>query len=120
MLRLFADVGIPSAKPLGIVEITPEREYLLVTEFFAGSVELGKAEIDDGIIDQGLAIVRMLWAAGLAHRDIKPANLLGPDGELLLIDDAFSQVRPSPCGCPRQLGRWGLSPPCRGGGGGGY
>jgi tRNA A-37 threonylcarbamoyl transferase component Bud32 len=96
MLRLFADVGIPSAKPLGIVEITPEREYLLVTEFFAGSVELGKAEIDDGIIDQGLAIVRKLWDAGLAHRDIKPANLLVREGELLLIDDAFSQVRPSP------------------------
>jgi tRNA A-37 threonylcarbamoyl transferase component Bud32 len=95
-LRLFADVGIPTARPMGIVEITPEREYLLVTEFFAGSVELGKAEVDDAIIDQGLAIVRQLWDAGLAHRDIKPANLLVRDGELLLIDNAFSQVRPSP------------------------
>ena len=28
------------------------------------------------MIDEGLALVRQLWDAGLAHRDIKPANLL--------------------------------------------
>ena len=32
--RLLHDVGIPTAKSYGIVELTPEREYLLVTEFF--------------------------------------------------------------------------------------
>ena len=31
----------------GIVEITPEREYLLVTEFFDGAREIGEAEVDD-------------------------------------------------------------------------
>jgi len=36
MLRLMADVGVPSAAPYGFVELTPEREYLLVTEFLAG------------------------------------------------------------------------------------
>ena len=41
-------------------------------------------------------MVRRLWDAGLAHRDIKPANLMVLDGELLLIDVAFAQVRPSP------------------------
>ena len=30
MLRLMADVGVPSAAPYGFVELTPEREYLLV------------------------------------------------------------------------------------------
>ena len=30
--RLLHDVGIPTATPYGIVEITPEREYMLVTE----------------------------------------------------------------------------------------
>ena len=73
---LLRDVGIPTAAPLGIVEITPEREYLLVTEFFDGAKEIGEAEVDDDVIDEGLRIVRRLWDAGLAHRDIKPANLL--------------------------------------------
>ena len=76
--------------------MTPEREYLLVTEFFDGAKEIGDVEVDDDLIDQGLLLVRRLWDAGLAHRDIKPANLLVQDGELLLIDVAFAQVRPSP------------------------
>ena len=95
-LRLLQDVGVRTAKPYGIVEITPEREYLLVTEFFTGAVEIGEADIDDGVIDQGLLLVRKLWDAGIAHRDIKPGNLMVRDGELLLIDVAFVQVRPSP------------------------
>src|SRR5262245_65446382 len=96
MLRLMRDVGIRTARPYGIVENTPEREYMLVTEFFAGAVEIGEADIDDGVIDQGLLLIRKLWDAGIAHRDIKPGNLMVRDGELLLIDVAFVQVRPSP------------------------
>jgi len=78
------------------VEITPEREYLLVTEFFTGAVEIGDADAGDSIIDQGLALIRTLWDAGIAHRDIKPGNLMVRSQELLLIDVAFAQVRPSP------------------------
>ena len=37
-----------------------------------------------------------MWDAGIAHRDIKPGNLMVRSGELLLIDVAFVQVRPSP------------------------
>jgi membrane-associated phospholipid phosphatase/tRNA A-37 threonylcarbamoyl transferase component Bud32 len=96
VLRLLRDAGVRSATPYGIVEITPEREYLLVTEFFSGAVELGGADIDDGLIDQGLLLIRKLWDAGLAHRDIKPGNLMVRDSELLLIDAGFAQVRPSP------------------------
>ena len=88
--------GLPSPTPHGFVELTPEREYLLVTEFFAGATELGEAEVDTQVIDDGLGIIRKLWDAGLAHRDIKPANLLVRDGRLLLIDVAFVQARPSP------------------------
>ena len=95
-LRLCRDAGLPSPRPYGFVELTPEREYLLVTEFFAGATELGEAEVDEGVIDDGLRIVRRLWNAGLAHRDIKPANLLVRDGRLLLIDVAFIEARPSP------------------------
>jgi tRNA A-37 threonylcarbamoyl transferase component Bud32 len=95
-LRLCRDAGLPSPKPYGFVELTPEREYLLVTEFFDGAVELGEAEVDDQVIDDGLGIVRRLWGTGLAHRDVKPANLLVRDGRMLLIDVAFVEARPSP------------------------
>ena len=88
--------GLPSPRPYGVVELTPEREYLLVTEFFDGATELGEAEVDIQVIDDGLSTIRKLWEAGLAHRDIKPANLLVRDGHLLLIDVAFVEVRPTP------------------------
>jgi hypothetical protein len=78
------------------VEITPEREYLLVTEFISGAREIGESEVDDSVIDQGLGVVRRMWEIGLAHRDIKPANLLVRDGSLFVIDPAFAEVRPSP------------------------
>ena len=95
-LRLLQDAGITVARPYGIVEITPEREYLVVTEFFDGAVEIGGADLDDQVIDQGLLVIRTLWDAGIAHRDIKPGNLMVRAGQLLLIDVAFAQVRPSP------------------------
>jgi tRNA A-37 threonylcarbamoyl transferase component Bud32/membrane-associated phospholipid phosphatase len=95
-LRLMRDHGLPTPAPFGFVELTPEREYLLVTEFFEGASELGEARVDDQVIDDGLSIIRRLWDAGLAHRDIKPANLLVRDGRLLLIDVAFVEARPTP------------------------
>jgi tRNA A-37 threonylcarbamoyl transferase component Bud32 len=88
--------GLPTPRPYGFVELTPEREYLLVTEFFDHATELGDADIDDHVVDDGLALIRKLWDSGLAHRDIKPANLLVRDGTLFLIDSAFAEVRPSP------------------------
>ncbi len=95
-LRLLRDVGIPTATPYGIVEITPEREYMLVTSFIDGAREIGEVDVDDDVIDEGLQLMRRLWDAGLAHRDIKPANLLVRDGHVFLIDAFFVQVRPSP------------------------
>jgi tRNA A-37 threonylcarbamoyl transferase component Bud32/membrane-associated phospholipid phosphatase len=88
--------GLPTPRPYGVVELTPEREYLLVTEFFDHASELGDAEVDDQVIDDGLGVIRKLWDAGMAHRDIKPANLLVRDGHLLLIDVFFAEVRPTP------------------------
>jgi tRNA A-37 threonylcarbamoyl transferase component Bud32 len=95
-LALMQRAGLPSPKPYGIAELTPEREYLIVFEFIDGAKEIGEAEVDDAIIDQGLAIVRRLWDANLAHRDIKPANLLVRDGRLYLIDVFFAEIHPSP------------------------
>jgi tRNA A-37 threonylcarbamoyl transferase component Bud32 len=95
-LRLLQDMGLPSPKAYGVVEITPEREYMIVMEFFEGAVEIGDADVDDSVIDQGMRLVRQLWDAGLAHRDVKPANLMVQEGELKLIDVFFVQIRPSP------------------------
>jgi tRNA A-37 threonylcarbamoyl transferase component Bud32/membrane-associated phospholipid phosphatase len=95
-LRLMFDSGLPIPKPYGILEITPEREYMIVMEFFQGAVEIGDAEVDDRVIDGGLRIVRQLWDIGLAHRDVKPANLMVRDSQVLVIDVFFVQVRPSP------------------------
>lgn len=96
LMRVMADAGVPSAETFGFLEITPEREYLMVTEFLEGATEISDAEIDDTIIDRGLLVVRRLWDGGLAHRDIKPANLMVRDDDVVLIDVAFGQIRPSP------------------------
>ncbi len=96
MLLRMKTAGVPSAEPYGFVEITPEREYVIVTEFLQDAQELANAEVDDAIIDDGLLMIRRLWDAGLAHRDIKPANVLVKDGRIRLIDVAFATIRPTP------------------------
>jgi tRNA A-37 threonylcarbamoyl transferase component Bud32 len=95
-LLLLNRLGVPTPVPFGFVEITPEREYMIVMEFFDGAREIGEADVDDAVIDGGLRLIRQLWDAGIAHRDIKPANLMVRDGKVLLIDVFFVQVRPSP------------------------
>ena len=109
-LRLLQDIGIAVARPYGIVEITPEREYLLVTEFFDGAVEIGDADVGDQLIDQGLQLIRQLWDAGIAHRDIKPGNLMVRRRQLLLIDVMFVQVRPSPVAAGGRPGQHDAGP----------
>ncbi|MGH2635943.1 MAG: phosphatase PAP2 family protein [Actinomycetota bacterium] len=95
-LRLLDDIGIRVARTYGVVELTPDREYMLVTEFFANAKTLDDAEVDDAVIDEGLELVERLWRAGIAHRDLKPANMLVRDGHLQLVDVSGLQVRPTP------------------------
>ena len=96
MLRLMRDAGLPTPRPYGFVEITPEREYAIVMEFFEGAGTIGPGAVDTALIDDALATIRRLWDAGLAHRDIKPSNLLVRGHRLLVIDVAFATVRPTP------------------------
>ena len=96
LLRLFRDLRLPTPAPLGLAEITPEREYLLLMEFVPGAEELGRRPLTVAEIDDGLRVVRRMWDAGVAHRDIKPSNLLLCDGGVRPIDVAFGAVRPSP------------------------
>ena len=96
LLLLYHRADVRSPEPLGVITITPEREYLVVTEFIDGAREISDVEVDEAIIDDGLGIIRKLWDAGLAHRDIKPANLLVRDGRVHLIDVFFAEVQPSP------------------------
>ena len=96
LLRLMRDAGLPTPRPYGFAEMTPEREYLIVMEFFEGSQEIRNARVDDRVIDDALRVVRRMWDAGIAHRDIKPSNILVRDGRVLLIDVAFAAVRPTP------------------------
>jgi hypothetical protein len=95
-LRLLADHRVRVAHTYGVVELTPNQEYMLVTEFFENARNLGDSQIDDQVIDEGLAVVRTFWDIGVAHRDIKPANLLVKDGHLQLVDVSGLEVRPSP------------------------
>lgn len=96
MLRVMRDAGIKVPASLGFAEITPEREYLLVTEFVEGSRELLDAEVTDEVMDGTFELVAQLWVTGIAHRDIKPSNLLVREGEVHVIDVAFAEIRPSP------------------------
>ena len=96
LMHVMHRAGIPSADPYGIVEITPDREYLLVGEFLHDAVEIGDCDVTDEMIDEGLGIIAKMWKTGLAHRDIKPANVMVLDGHVRLIDVAFAQLRPSP------------------------
>jgi len=95
-LRLLDDAGVRVARTYGVVELAPNREYMLVTEFFEGAKNLGDSEIDDEVIDEGLALIRTFWNSGVAHRDVKPANLLVRDGHLQLVDVSGLEVRPTP------------------------
>jgi tRNA A-37 threonylcarbamoyl transferase component Bud32 len=95
MLRLLRDGGVQVPEPLGVVEVLPGHEYLLVTEFVGGAVEILESGVPDEVVDDALRQIRMLWQAGAAHRDIKPSNVLADGSRVVLIDVSFGELRPS-------------------------
>src|SRR4029078_4362724 len=95
-LRFLRDAGIRVARSYGIVELTPNGGYMLVTDFVERAKQLGDSEVDEVVIDEGMVLIRQLWDLGVAHRDIKPANLLVKDGHLQLVELSSLEIRPSP------------------------
>jgi tRNA A-37 threonylcarbamoyl transferase component Bud32 len=96
VMRLMQEAGVPIPEPMGIVELTPGREYMLVTEFLDGVTEMSDAVVDESVLDSAMWSVSKMWDRGLAHRDIKPANVLVSRNGIHLIDHAFGEIRPSP------------------------
>ncbi|NNF68984.1 MAG: hypothetical protein HKN01_04370 [Acidimicrobiia bacterium] len=95
MMRIMRDAGIPVPESHGYVTITPEREYLIITEFLAGAKEIGKEPVTEEVIDAALEAVRAMWDGAVAHRDIKPGNVMVSNGRVFLIDTAFGIAQPS-------------------------
>src|SRR3712207_8051605 len=95
MLRLLRDGGVRVSQPLGVAEVVPGREYLLVTELVPDAVEVLDSGVDDAVVDDALRQVRRLWAAGTAHRDVKPSNVLAQGDHVYLVDASFGELRPS-------------------------
>ena len=97
MLRVARDAGVPVPRSHGIVQVTPGREYVLVTEALPDARQLGDCTgVADQVVVEGLDIVRRLWSAGMAHRDVKPANLVVSAGRLYLVDLSFAELRATP------------------------
>ena len=93
-LRFLRDSGIRVATTYGIVELTPNQEYMLVTEFFEGSKNLGDSQIDDVSIDEGCSS-SVRCGTSVRRTDVKPANMLIKDGHLQLVDVSGLEIRPS-------------------------
>ncbi|MBT8214163.1 MAG: hypothetical protein KJP12_02985, partial [Acidimicrobiia bacterium] len=95
MMRIMRDAGIPVPESHGYVTITPEREYLIITEFLAGAKEIGNEPVTEEVIDASLDAIRAMWDGAVAHRDIKPGNVMVSNGRVFLIDTAFGIAQPS-------------------------
>ena len=105
-LRVMRDAGRPDGRARTASSSSrPSASTCSSPSSSTARVEIGDAEVDDQIIDEGLAIVRQLWDAGLAHRDIKPANLL-----VQRRAPRASSTSPSPRCARRRGGRRSTSP----------
>jgi len=95
MSRVMSGIGVPVPRSYGVVQITPAREYLMVTEFLWGASVITEAEVTGEVLDHALQLVRKMWDSGVAHRDFHMGNVMVRKGEVFLIDMSFAEMRPS-------------------------
>jgi hypothetical protein len=93
--RLLADNGVRVPSTYGVVELVPDREYMLVTEYLADAQNLTEAAVDVHAVDEGLRLVRALWDVGVAHGGIGPRALTMYRGHMYLVDASTLHVRPT-------------------------
>lgn len=94
--RLMWSAGVAVPEPLGLVEITPGREYMLLSRFLEGGRRLSPENCSTPVIDSALQTIAAMWHTGLAHRDIKPGNIMVMEEEVYLVDHSFDEIRPTP------------------------
>ena len=99
-LRFLRDADVRVAASYGIVELTPNAEYMLVTEFFEDAKTLGDSEVDEVVIDEGMVLIRTALGPG---RRASRHQAGEPPGE----------GRPSPAGRRRRVWRSGRRPGVR-------
>jgi tRNA A-37 threonylcarbamoyl transferase component Bud32 len=96
MLRVFGDLGVPTVRAYGFIELEAEREYVILMGFLHGAEEADPdTPIDEATIDDALGVIETMWSRGVAHRDVKPSNVMIRHGTVHLVDVAFAQIRPS-------------------------
>jgi tRNA A-37 threonylcarbamoyl transferase component Bud32/membrane-associated phospholipid phosphatase len=94
--RLMWGAGVAVPEPVGLVEITPGREYMLLSSFLDGGHRLTAENCTDEVVRSGLGAIAAMWHTGLAHRDIKPGNVMLVGEQVYLVDHSFDEVCPTP------------------------
>jgi tRNA A-37 threonylcarbamoyl transferase component Bud32 len=89
----IGELGIPTAKPLGIFAL-PGGLWLLLTEFLEFPKLTAVKELSDEQLDEAVRSIHLLHANGIFHGDIKPENFLFKDRVFILDVGNFHEDAP--------------------------
>ena len=84
MLQSIYDLGIPTAKPLGVHSIDGSS-FLLVAEFLKAKPISSVKEVNPQILETVFGYLRKMHQKGIYHGDIKPENIMLGD-RIYIID----------------------------------
>lgn len=84
MLQSIYDLGIPTAKPLGVHSIDGSS-FLLVAEFLKAKSISSVKEVSPEILETVFGYLRKMHQKGIYHGDIKPENIMLGD-RIYIID----------------------------------
>ncbi len=89
----IGELGIPTAKPLGIFAL-PGGLWLLLTEFLEFPKLTTVKKLNDEQLDEAVRSIHLMHANGLFHGDIKPQNFLFKDRVFILDVGNFQEDAP--------------------------